>query len=312
MIDGELRIAVVGAGRMGRRHLQACAAARGLRAVAAADPRPEVRADLEAGGLRTHADVPRLLDAGGFDAAVIAAPSGLHRGLVAELAAAGLPVLCEKPCGLTSAEVREAAAAAAAHGVLLQVGYWRRFVPELVELREQIAAGRLGRLQLVSCHQWDGQPPAAEFRLHSGGIAIDMGVHELDQLRWLTGQEFGQLTALTAEPDAAPGDPDVAALTVAMDAGTVGVVTLGRCFPHGDSCWIEVIGTAGHVRLPFMWSEAGDAVFRAALAAQLEAFAAAVGDGRERGAGGADAVAALAAAEQAHAALAASAGVGAR
>ena len=303
MIDSELRIAVVGAGRMGRRHLQACAAARGLRAVAVVDPRPEVRADLEAGGLRTHTDLPQLLDAGEFDAAVIAAPSDLHRGLVAELAGAGLPILCEKPCGLTSADVREAAAAAAAAGVLLQVGYWRRFVPELVELREQIAAGRLGRLLLVACHQWDEQPPVAEFRLHSGGIAIDMGVHELDQLRWLTGQEIGGLTGLTAEPGAAAGDPDVAAITVAMDAGTVGVITLGRYFPHADSCWLEVIGTAGHVRLPFMWSGDGDAVFRAGLAAQLEAFAAAVRDGRERGSGGADAAAALAAAEQARAAL---------
>jgi len=303
MIDGDLRIAVVGAGRMGRRHLEACLGADGVCAVAGVDPRPAVRAELEALGLATFEDVPGLLAAGGFDAAVIATPSDRHRGLVQALAASGRPVLCEKPCGLTSAEAARASSAAEAAGVLVQVGYWRRFVPELAGLRRRIAAGDLGRLLLVSCHQWDELPPGEEFRQHSGGIAIDMAVHEFDQLRWLTGCEIRRVQAVGVDGAQPADDPDVAAIAVALAGGPVGVVTLGRRFPQPDSCWLEAIGTRGQVHVPFMWGEAGDRAFEGALTAQLEAFAAAVRDGRPRGAGGADAAAALAAAELAGAEL---------
>src|SRR5690348_11885721 len=116
---------------MGRCHLEACGAAAGLRAVAVADPRPHVQAEVRASGLAAHPGVPELLSAGGFDAVVIAAPSDLHRELVGTLAAAGIPMLCEKPCGLSSDQALDAAAAAARAGVMLQIGYWRRFVPEL-------------------------------------------------------------------------------------------------------------------------------------------------------------------------------------
>src|SRR5690349_16759085 len=175
-----LRVAVVGAGRMGRVHLAALERAPSLEAVAVVDPVAEARA---AAGLPGYATVDELLAAGGFDAALIVAPSDRHPELVAAFAGAGVPILCEKPCGVRPEQAAEAAAAADAAGVVLQVGYWRRFVPELVALRRHIADGELGEIFLVSCWQWDEQPPAEEFRRHSGGIAVDMGVHELDCIR---------------------------------------------------------------------------------------------------------------------------------
>ena len=80
-------------------------------------------------------------------------------------------------------------------------------------------------------------------------------------------------------------------------------VSLGRIFPEGDCCWVEVFGTAGYERIPFMWGTPGDEVFHAALVAQAEAFAAAVRSGEAAGAGATDAVAALTAAELAAEAL---------
>ena len=294
-MSGPLRIAVVGAGRMGRVHLDACARAAGVRAVAVVDPVAGVRAELARAGLAVHGTVEELLAAGGFDAALVAAPSDLHLALVSQLADAGLAILCEKPIGVRADDAREAAAQVGRAGVVLQVGYWRRFVPALVELRRRILAGELGPVSLVSCYQWDERPPSGDFEARSGGIAIDMGVHEFDQLRWLTGQEV--------EAVAAAGGAETAAALATMSGGTIGFVSLGRRFPQPDSCWAEAIGPLGHVRTPFMWGAEGEAVFRAAIAAQLEAFAAALPAGRPGGAGGEDAIAALEAAERAAAVL---------
>jgi myo-inositol 2-dehydrogenase / D-chiro-inositol 1-dehydrogenase len=289
-VSAPLRIAVVGAGRMGQVHLQACGRARGVAAVAVVEPAAKVR-DRLAPGLAAYADVEELLAAGGFEAVVIAAPSDQHRALVVRLAAAGVPMLCEKPGGLNGGDVRAGAAAARVAGVVLQVGYWRRFVPQLVDLQARIAAGELGTPSLVLCHQWDEQPPSRKFERHSGGIAIDMGVHELDQLRWLTGQEIEWVTE-------ARGSAEQTVLLAGLSGGTLGVVTLGRRFPQPDSCWVEVIGPDGHARSDFMWGEPGRRTFADAIVAQLEAFAAAVTSEQVRGADGADAAAAIEAAER--------------
>jgi myo-inositol 2-dehydrogenase / D-chiro-inositol 1-dehydrogenase len=151
---------------------------------------------------------------------------GWHAQIVGEAAARGLPILCEKPCGVTIAQARKAAEAAAAAQVPFQVAYWRRYVPALRALRDRVAAGDLGTVHLVACYQWDAEPPSAAFRAHSGGIFIDMGVHEFDQLRWLTGQDIGTLRAVVSGvvPDGLGEPPDqapdaIAALAAAEQAG---------------------------------------------------------------------------------------------
>ena len=129
---------------------------------------------------------------------LIAAPTPLLRSLVTTCAEHGLPILCEKPCGFTTEEIDAAAAAARRAGVLLQIGYWRRYVPELVALRGHLQRGDLGELLQITCSQWDGEPPSMSFRQSSGGITIDMGVHELDQVRWLTGLDLEPAAAVLA------------------------------------------------------------------------------------------------------------------
>jgi len=283
-----LRVAIIGAGRMGRTHLAALAGSRRAAAVAIVDP--DAAARERAGALAGFATLDDLLAAGSFDAALIAAPTDLHVGVVRRLAAAGVPVLCEKPCGLTPEDAADAARAAADAGVLLQVGYWRRFVPELVALRDRVRSGSLGTPSLLICHQWDELPPPPGFRARSGGIAVDMAVHEIDQARWLLGQEFGEVAAVGGAPGE---DPDVAVATGRLSGGAVAALTLGRCFPAGDSCWCELFASGGYARVEFMTGATAQDAFLAALAAQVDAFAAAVAGEAPRGAGGADAVAAL-------------------
>jgi len=297
-----MRLAIVGLGRMGRAHLRAAEE----RAVAVVEPLVRVRDELEACGLSVYPGVEALLDAGGVDAAIVAAPTTLHRAVVGPLLDAGLPVLCEKPCCIDVDDTRALATLAERRGVVLQVGYWRRFVPDLVRLHDDIHSGRLGPLSLVICQQWDERPPPASFRRQSGGIAIDMGVHEFDQLRWLTGQEIGRLAAAAstvAVDPPVPGDPESVQLLATLSGGTVALVSLGRRFPLGDMCRVEIIGTQGFAEHPFLWPPLGDQVFTEALRTQLDAFVTAAAGGERRGATAADAVEALLAARRAAEAL---------
>src|SRR5919197_472165 len=183
-------LALIGAGRMGSAHLRAL----GDQIAAVVEP---AAVEVSVPRYRT---TEQLLRDGRVEGAIVAVPSRRHVPLVRQLIAAGIPVLCEKPCGLTSDEARALAAEAAAAGVPLRVGYWRRFVPALRGLREQLAAGSLGEVELVHCAQWDERPPPAAFRdpASSGGIVVDMGVHELDLLRWLTGQEIAAVTTVSS------------------------------------------------------------------------------------------------------------------
>jgi myo-inositol 2-dehydrogenase / D-chiro-inositol 1-dehydrogenase len=156
-------------------------------------------------------------------------------------------------------------------------GYWRRYVPELVALRGQLQRGDLGELLQINCSQWDGEPPAMSFRQSSGGITIDMGVHELDQVRWLTGQDLEPAAAvLAAKPIA--GDVDCATSLFELAGGGVAVVSLGRYFPHGDCVWVDVMGTEGHARVDVLWGAQGK-TWHPALRAQAEDFARSVRTG---------------------------------
>jgi myo-inositol 2-dehydrogenase / D-chiro-inositol 1-dehydrogenase len=305
--DRPVRVALVGAGRMGRAHLRALGDADGVETAAVVEPLEWTRTELDAQGLRTFAQLDELLAAGGVDAAIIAAPTDLHLELVTALVDAGLPVLCEKPCGLRSEDTAEAVRVAAAAGVVLQIGYWRRFVPALVELRERIAAGELGEIQQVWSWQWDERPPPPSFRARSGGILLDMGVHEFDQIRWLTGQELGDVAAIAAtvtfEPPVA-GDPESVAAVAGLSSGAVATVSLGRRLSVCEGCWVEVVGTEGHGREVFVWGDEGPGVIHAAVVAQLEAFAAAVRGAPQEGATGEDALRAIEAAERATRSLA--------
>ncbi len=298
----EFRLGLVGAGRMGRTHMAAIADSTKVRIAAVAEPSAEIRTDLAASGHVVHDSVDAMLQAGGLDGVLIAAPTGQHLSTIRAVAEFRLPILCEKPCGLTVAEARSAAALAQHAGVRLQIAYWRRFVPELQRLRARIVAGELGGIYFVASSQWDGAPPAAAFRTGSGGIFVDMGVHEFDQIRWLTGQDIRTVrTAVPSTSEGPPiaGDAESAQALCELSGGSTALVSLGRRFRLGDVCRVELFGTRDFEDCRFLWPPDADAVFHAALLSQAESFAAADGSG----ASGEDAVAALTAASLASEAL---------
>lgn len=275
-------VALIGAGRMGRMHLEALAGSEAVEIVSVVEPSEPARTAAAAIDRRPtiYPDLEEALDAGGFEGVMIVAPTPLHATLVEICARRGLPILCEKPCGSSIAEIDAAAAAADAGGAMLQIGYWRRFVPELVTLRERITSGAFGEILQVVCFQWDGEPPGDAFRAASGGIVVDMGVHELDQVRWLTNSDLRD-SAAVATSGPVDGDVDCATVTLELETGGVAVISLGRYFPEGDVVWVEVMGTRDHARVEVLWGEGK--TWHTALRAQAEDFARCLSTGAHSG-----------------------------
>jgi myo-inositol 2-dehydrogenase / D-chiro-inositol 1-dehydrogenase len=297
------RLALAGAGRMGRTHLRALADSSDVVVSDVVEPVAEIRHELAAEGRLVHESLDALLAGAPPDGLLVAAPTRFHEEIVSSAVAAGVPVLCEKPAGLTAAQVARSGRLAAEAGVPFQVAYWRRHVPELRALRDRIRAGALGEIHLVLAFQWDEAPPAAAFRAASGGLFVDMGVHELDQLRWLTGREITGIAGVTGKGGG--DEPDSAQALLTLSEGVSGVVSLGRYHPGGDVAGVEVFGTEGHERLVFLDPARADAVLHEALRRQAKAFADHVRTGASAGASVEDAVAAL---DWAQAATAAAAG----
>jgi myo-inositol 2-dehydrogenase/D-chiro-inositol 1-dehydrogenase len=294
-------LGLVGAGRMGQNHLKAIAGSDVVKVTAIAEPAEATRAAVAKSGAAVHADLNSMLDAGGLDGVLVCAPSDLHLDTVRRLVAARMPILCEKPLGVVGSEAKEAASLAADAGLPLQIGFWRRFVPMLKQLKGRIDGGELGDIYAIACFQWDGRPPGAYFRTHSGGIFVDMGVHEFDQARWLSGQEFVASSSLASgvAEEPWPGDPESAHALAELSRGTTAVISLGRRFPLGDVCKVEVFGTKGWEECRFLWPPTADETFFEALKMQAESFARYAQGGPREGAGGEDAAAALEAADRA-------------
>ena len=193
-MGSRIGLAIIGAGRMGSNHARLIAAgAPEVRIVAIGDIDGDTARRLadEIGGATPFDDPLEAIAASGVDAVLVAVSSIHHRRIVEAAAAAGRDVLCEKPLALDLAETDEMLAAVDRAGVRLQVGLMRRHDPEHIRARARIAAGELGRVLLFSSRQYDvdAPPPGILDPSVSGGIMIDMGIHEFDSARFLMGDE---------------------------------------------------------------------------------------------------------------------------
>jgi predicted dehydrogenase len=247
-------LAIIGAGRMGRNHARLIAAgAPELRVVAIGDIDGAAARGLADGiaGATSFDDPIAAICASGVDAVLVAVSSVHHRGIVEAAAAAGKHILCEKPLALDLAETDAILAAVERAGVRLQVGFMRRHDPDHVRARARIVAGELGRPLLFNSRQYDVDPPPRAIldpRV-SGGIMLDMGIHEFDSARFLMGSEIVEVQATGAVqifPEIAPsGDVDTAVVNLRFASGAIGSVELSRRVAFGEDVRTEVHGTEG-------------------------------------------------------------------
>ena len=229
--------------------------------VAVTEPVEAAAALLREQGLAVYPTAEEMFADSELDGVLIAVPTPQHIDTARRSLEAGLPVLCEKPFGLVPDEARTIGKLASEQGLALQIAYWRRFVPQLTTLRNDLADGKYGAVHFLVCSQWDEAPPSLSFRHDSGGIYIDMGVHEIDQTLWLLGQDFTEVKTQvfpTTEDPGAQNDVDSAQALVMLSGGTSTVISLGRFYEGGDIVSVELYGSKGHTRFDVVSPETGE------------------------------------------------------
>ena len=242
-------LALFGAGRIGRIHaanIHSHAAAR-LKYVVDVDAEAAARIAGTTGAARAEAKA--VLADDGVDALVIASPTDTHADLIEAGAAAGKAILCEKPVDLEARRARECVQAAERAGILLAIGFNRRYDPSFRRLRQGIDEGEIGAVETVLIVSRDPAPPPVSYVARSGGLFRDMSIHDLDMARWLLGEEPVEVTAhgscLVEPAIGKAGDIDTAAVTLKTRGGRIAQIANSRRAAYGYDQRIEVCGARG-------------------------------------------------------------------
>jgi len=255
----DLRIAVIGAGRIGLVHAANIAhRLRGADLVAVTTANPDRAAaarQLFGPELAIYANLAGLLAQETLDAVVIASSTAAHRANIEACAAAGLHIFCEKPLALSLPDCDAAILAGEQAGIKLMVGHVRRFDPAAIAAKQRIAAGDIGRPIVYRAIAGDQDPPPPSFAdpSVSGGLITDAGYHDLYLARWLMEDEivrvYAEGGALVAPEIGAVGDVDNAIVDFRFARGGLGTLYVSRTTRYGHDVRVEVIGSEGAVHI---------------------------------------------------------------
>ena len=249
-----IRFAVLGAGRIGQIHATNLAQrVTGAQLVACADIRVEAADELarRLGHPRGFSDYREVLDLPEVDAVVVCTPTNTHHEIIMAAAARGKQIFTEKPIALELSKIDEILAEVAARGVAFMVGFQRRYDPDFARVRAIVSEGGIGQVHMVRITSRDAVPPPEAFIATSGGLFLDMTIHDLDILRYVTGSEvtgvYAKAAVLVDPMFARAGDVDTAVITLTLANGALAAIDNSRKAVYGQDQRLEVFGSAGMV-----------------------------------------------------------------
>ena len=248
------RIGVIGAGRIGLLHMSNIRQQiPNARVVALADVAFE---HAQVVGQRlsisdVHPDSAPILANDAIDAILICSSTDTHASLIEDAARAGKHIFCEKPIALDLETIDRALETVAEAGVSLQVGFNRRFDPSFAEAKRLIDEGGLGAVHIVRITSRDPEPPPVGYVATSGGMFLDMSIHDFDMARFITGSEVEEVYAaggvLIDPAIGEAGDIDTAVVTLRFADGSLGTIDNSRQAVYGYDQRLEVFGEKGQI-----------------------------------------------------------------
>jgi len=248
----KIEVGIIGAGRIGKLHAENISYnIPGVEIKSIADIFAEKISDWASGlGIKNVVkDYHEILNDPEIDAVLICSSTNTHAQISVEAAEAGKHIFCEKPVDLSIEKIKRAIEAVEKAGVKFQVGFNRRFDHNFKKVRDLVLEGKIGDPHIVRITSRDPAPPPAEYIKVSGGIFLDMTIHDFDMARYLSGSEveevYVQAAVLVDPAIGEAGDVDTAIITLKFENGALGVIDNSRKAAYGYDQRVEVFGSKG-------------------------------------------------------------------
>ncbi len=244
----KLTVGVIGAGRIGKLHTDNLLRMPNVNVKTITDPYID-KSWAESRSLNSTTNVDDIFSDKDIEAVLILSPSTLHAEQIIKASRAGKNIFCEKPIALDPNRIREALDEVEKNHVKLQIGFNRRFDPDFKRLKSAVESGKIGDLYLIKIASRDPAPPPAEYIAQSGGIFLDMTIHDFDMVRYLSGSEVDEVFAFGAvlvDPNIGKaGDVDTAITTLKLANGGLASIDNSRQAVYGYDQRVEVFGSKG-------------------------------------------------------------------
>lgn len=253
-MSDSVSVGVIGAGRIGQLHARHLAFRIPTASVIAISDIYLAAAEKSASELGIRAvmgDYQQLLEMPEIDAVAICTSTDTHAQIIQDAAAAGKHIFCEKPIDFSLGRIDQALSAVEQAGVKLQIGFNRRFDPTFARVRELVLAGEIGEPHILRITSRDPAPPPIEYVRVSGGIFLDMTIHDFDMARFLIGSDVEEIYAaggVMVDPAIGEaGDIDTTVITLRFANGVIGTIDNSRQAVYGYDQRVEVFGSGGVV-----------------------------------------------------------------
>ena len=255
-MEREVNLGVIGLGRIGKLHVQnIMAQVTGVKLIGISDVLEEALEDTARKFSVSLAkqDYRYLLDKKQIDAIIICTSTDTHAKIISEAAQAGKHIFCEKPIAHDMSEIDKALKAVNESRVKFQIGFNRRFDPGFKKAKEMIKTGKVGEPHIVRVTSRDPAPPPMEYIKVSGGIFLDMMIHDFDMIRYLLDEDVKELIAVGSclvNPEISKyNDIDTAIVTFQYRNGAWGTIDNSRQAVYGYDQRIEIFGSGGCIKV---------------------------------------------------------------
>lgn len=259
-MESKINVGVIGLGRLGSLYTEyLCYQIPGASVLAVADASPGLALEVASKYGITHAftDYREMLEIKGLDAVVIVSPTSTHHDIVMDASAKGLMIFCEKPLSLSMEETVFMKQAIQKSGVFFHMGFMRRFDRGYAVAKQRIMEGEIGDPIVFKASSRDPYRPSLEYANPemSGGLLLDMGIHDFDLARWFMGDvsEVYTIGGVLAYPEMETiNDIDNAMVSLTFEQGTIGTADMSRSGIYGYDIRTEILGTKGTIQIGYL------------------------------------------------------------
>lgn len=247
----KIKFGIAGVGRMGSIHLENLVTKfHDAEVIAISDINPNTNALAEQFGVpKVYTQFEDMVNDDDIDAVVICSPTDFHANHIKTAAKAGKQVFCEKPMDLSLDTVKEVLKVVDEAGVKLFIAFNRRYDPNFQKVKQMVSEGKIGDVQIIKITSRDPGPPPISYIEVSGGLFLDMAIHDFDMARFISGEEVVEVYAKGAvfvdDEIGKVGDIDTAITTLTLANGAIVVIDNSRKAAYGYDQRLEVFGSKG-------------------------------------------------------------------